>query len=158
MLEKANEFFLRGVAVAFVVKAVALWFIYKNEEHATVIQVLSIALLFLLCTTAVYFHNLAAEKGGLGFAKNKKWLAGFMGFFSVHAESLITKADWIQGLNDFVQLLISFVLVAYFAFFSTYNWLELRKEKARLKYDKNKQEYLDRKKLTDNRIQNDGAD
>ncbi|WP_025573059.1 hypothetical protein [Vibrio parahaemolyticus] len=122
MLDKTNEYFLRGVAVVFFVKAVAVWYLLSGEEEYLILM-LAVALghLILQCTTAVFFHSLAMRLGALGFESDSKWVPGILGFFSVHVASIYEDAEWIQNFDFYVQVLIGFVFIAVMAFFSTYN-------------------------------------
>nr|WMN86258.1 hypothetical protein NI382_08760 [Vibrio parahaemolyticus] len=122
MLDKTNEYFLRGIAVVFVVKAVAAWYLLSGEEEYFILM-LAVALgyLILQCTTAVFFHYLAMKLGALGFERDSKWTPGLFGFFSVHVASIYEDADWIKSLDYFLQVLIGFVFIAVMAFLSTYN-------------------------------------
>ncbi|MGC9491278.1 hypothetical protein [Vibrio genomosp. F10] len=122
MLEKTNEYFLRGIALAFVIKLLAVWYLASNEEeYFTIIFATSLALLLLQCTTAVYFHYLAMKMSALGYKADSKGTPILMGALSVHGATFFDNSDWIQNLNGITQVLIGLGFVAFMAFFSTYN-------------------------------------
>lgn len=122
MLDKTNEYFLRGVAAAFIIKALAGWYLAANEEQYFVLIIsVSLGLLFLQCTAAVYFHHLAMKVGALGFPPEQKWSSFFIGILSVHSATFFDKTDAVQSLNIFAQILVGLGFVAFMAFFPTYN-------------------------------------
>ncbi|MGR5346405.1 hypothetical protein [Vibrio mediterranei] len=129
MLDSTNEYFLRGVAVAFVIKAIAVWYLASmQEEYFVFILTLSLALLVLHCTTAVFFHYLAMKLGGTGFDPESKWYPVFAGIFSVHSATFFEDTEFVQSLNGLVQMLVALVFIAFMAFFSTYNAQKHRKK------------------------------
>ncbi|MDE1244231.1 hypothetical protein [Vibrio aestuarianus] len=130
MLDRTNEYFLRGVAIIFFLKAALALYVALKEEFAVAIIIVSVATLLLLCTTVVVAHSLAIKFGGSGFEPDSKWLPGIMGAISVHSESYFSNTAWMQSLNDITQVFIAFSLAACMAFFSTYNLSKVRRDKS----------------------------
>ncbi|WP_103183841.1 hypothetical protein [Vibrio vulnificus] len=117
MLDRTNEYFLRGVAIVFFLKAALVSYVALKEEFYVAIIIVSVVTLLLLCTTVVVAHSLAIKFGGSGFEPESKWLPGIMGAISVHSESYFSNTAWMQSLNDITQLFIAFFWLLVWLFF-----------------------------------------
>lgn len=116
MLARTNEYFLRGVAVAFLVKIVATSWIMSEKENVITILLVASIILACQCVAAVFFHSLAIKVGGNGFDLDKKWLTGAAGVLSVHSATFFDELEIIQSLNPVLHILVGIGFVSSIAF------------------------------------------